>query len=479
MPPSERSLVRIERMTPEGQGLGRSQDGPGRVVFVPYTAPGDHAEISLEKEKPGFAQGRLLRVVSPGPKRIEPRCPLHFKIGNPLPCGGCDWQHIDYEEQKRSKRELVLDCLTRIGKLRDVPVHETLSSPQTWRYRNKVQVPFGMVDGKVVAGFYAPGSHRIVDFSDCLVQPEFSVAIVLKVKALAQELGWPIYEEDKGRGWLRHLYVRTNQNGSALVALVTRSTDFPKREKFLAELQAAFPQVVSVFQNVQPMKTSVVLGPIWKHVWGRHFMEEKILGLTFRCSPGAFLQVNTPACEVLYGAARDFLGKGGFLPELALDLYCGVGTITLSVAGKARRVLGVEENKEAVQDAWENSRRNDIRNARFMGGTVESLLGKLRKELGRFPRGSVAALLDPPRSGCAEPVLKSLRDPAFQRVVYVSCNPATFARDAAWLVSYGYRLKEVQPVDLFPQTSHIETVSWFDREAVPPVQRRFSGRQRA
>ncbi|PIP84614.1 MAG: 23S rRNA (uracil(1939)-C(5))-methyltransferase RlmD [Elusimicrobia bacterium CG_4_9_14_3_um_filter_62_55] len=464
--------LKIERMTAEGPGIGRPEGG-GPVHFVPYTAPGDSIEAFVRQSKSGFVRASMTRLLSAGPGRVEPRCPLHYSPAMALrgdaPCGGCDWQHLNDEVQLESKRELVRDCLFRIAKLREPKVEPPLRSPSAWRYRNKVQVPFGTSGGRVVAGFYAPGSHQIVDFDDCLVQPEISVAIVKTVKRLAGELRWRPYDYDRNSGWLRHLFVRTNARGQALVALVTKTKDLPGEKRFLEALLKEHPAVIGVHQNVQPIKTTVVLGPRWKKIWGRRMIEERVGSIRLRVSPAAFLQVNTPACEVLYGVVRDFITRDGFRPKLLLDLYSGVGSIGLSLADLARTVVGVEEVRDAAQDAHDNARLNAITNAEFYAGGVEALLSKLERRLSSEPERSAAAVLDPPRAGCTKPVLKILRSPAFERVVYVSCNPATFARDADWLSRHGWTLERVQPVDLFPQTSHIETVGLFRRRRNRPT----------
>jgi 23S rRNA (uracil1939-C5)-methyltransferase len=455
-------LVRIERMAPQGMGLGRAACSErGKVIFVPYAAPGDVVEVEMERVRPGFCQARLLRLDSPGPGRVEPPCPLHCAPGRQGPaCGGCDWQHLSPQAQLEAKREVVRDCLFRIAKLRSPEVEPVIPAPTPWRYRNKVLVPFGRGGpGGVVAGFYSPGSHRIVGFEDCPVQPELSVRLVRRVRAMAASLGWSVYDEAAHSGWLRHLFVRTNSAGQAMAALVTRTPEFRGQEGFVAALRAEFPELAGLFQNVQPLKTPVVLGPSWRRLWGADRLEERLGALRLLASPAAFLQVNSPACELLYREVRDGLCADGKRPSLALDLYCGVGSIALWVADACGRVLGFDESREAVADAWENARLNGIRNARFHAGAVETQLGRIRRALGGVEPGGAAVILDPPRSGCAKPVLKALADPAVGRVLYVSCNPATLARDVDWLCRHRWRLSRVQPVDLFPQTSHVETLA--------------------
>jgi len=458
-------LVRIERMAPQGMGLGRPAGGRGgKIVFVPYTAPGDVVEVEMERVRSGFCQARFLRLDAPGPGRVEPACPLHFAPRRPGPaCGGCDWQHLSPQTQLEAKREMVRDCLFRIAKLRSPEVEPTIPAPAPWRYRNKVLVPFGQERGVPIAGFYSPGTHRIVGFEDCPVQPELSVRLVRKVRSMAASLGWRVYDEAANSGWLRHLFVRTNSQGQALVALVTRTPEFREQEDFVASMRREFPEIVALFQNVQPLKTPVVLGPSWRKLWGADRLEERLGALRLLASPAAFLQVNTPACELLYREVREGLCAGGKRPSIVLDLYCGVGSIALWVADASDRVLGFDENREAIVDAWGNARFNGVRNARFHAGSIETQLGPIRKILAGCERGTASVILDPPRSGCAKSVLKALFDPAVGRVLYVSCNPATLARDVDWLCRHRWRLSKVQPVDLFPQTSHVETVAILDR----------------
>jgi 23S rRNA (uracil1939-C5)-methyltransferase len=454
----ERLKVKAARMAPEGEAIALEEGSP-RVIFVPHAVPGDVLEVEVTEAKSSFARAKIRALLSPGAERISPPCSLHFdpaRRPEEAACGGCDWQQLRYEAQLKYKKAIVEDCLTRIGKLRDVPVESTLPSPLQWRYRNKVQIPFGP---GMTAGFYAAGSHKIVDFADCPVQPELAVRTSTAVKKLARELGWQPYEEDRGRGWLRHLYLRTNWKGQALAALVTRTPDVPKQEEFVAGLRAAVPELVGLHQNVQPLKTSVILGDRWRHIWGQRQLEEKIGKWSFMVSPGAFLQVNTGSAEQLYDAALAHLKADGAKFDAVLDLYCGVGTLTIWLSGAAPKVFGVEENREAVKDAWANAKRNNVQNARFWAGRTEAVLPRLGNEL----PARCAAVVDPPRMGLSTSALRLLCAPRFKRLVYVSCNPATFARDAAALCKAGYQLKKVQPVDLFPQTSHVELAALLDR----------------
>ncbi len=457
----ERLTVKVEAMAPAGDGLARAEDS-ARVVFVPHAAPGDRLEVEVFETKASFARARILRVLTPGPDRIDPPCPHHAAPSRPGPsCGGCGWQHLDYKAQLAQKRGIVVDCLKRIGKFADAEslTAETRPAPKPWGYRNKVQIPFGEGPHGPVMGFFSAGSRTIVDMRECPIQPDISVRVALTVKAMAAARGWTFYDGKTGRGWLRHLYIRTNAENRAIVALVVTRPEFPDREAFAAELRSRHPEVIGLHVNHQPERTSVVLGEHWRRLWGAREIEETMGRFKFAVSPGAFLQVNTPAAEILYDEAKAALRDGAKRFAMGLDLYCGVGTLTLWMADSFPRIVGVEENREAVQDAYRNAERNGVKNARFRAGRAEAVLPKLAAELA----GEVAAVVDPPRIGLSQPVRRFLTDKRLRRLVYVSCDPATFARDAGYLTHSGYALKRVRPVDLFPQTPHVELVALLDR----------------
>jgi len=453
--------VSVDAMAPAGDGLAKAE-GSARVVFVPGAAPGDRLEVELSETKASFARARIKRVLSAGPDRIDPPCPHHAAPSRSgLACGGCGWQHLDYRAQLTQKRAIVVDCLKRIGKFEDAEAltGATKAAPKPFGYRNKVQIPFGPGPSGPVMGFFAAGSREIVDMRECPIQPDLSVRIALTVKKLALARGWSFYDGRTGRGWLRHLYLRTNAESQALVALVVTRSEFPDRETFAAELHAAHPEIIGIHLNVQPERTSVVLGPEWRRVWGEREIEETLGRFRFTVSPGAFLQVNTPAAEILYDEAKAAVREGGRKFAMGLDLYCGVGTLTLWLADSFPKILGVEENRDAVKDGYRNAERNGVKNARFRAGRAEAVLPKIAKEL----TNDCAAVVDPPRIGLSQPVRRFLTDKRLRRLVYVSCDSATFARDAGYLTHSGYRLRRVSPVDLFPQTPHVELVALLDR----------------
>jgi 23S rRNA (uracil1939-C5)-methyltransferase len=439
MRPGDHIPLKIERLSTGGEGVGRAD---GMVVFVPYAAAGDQAEVEIRDTHKSFARGHILQVTQPSPDRTDAPCPYYFR------CGGCTWQHLTYDAQLRAKRDLVQETLERIGKLTGIRVKPVLGMKDPWRYRNKVQQPVGWDGKRLVSGFYAEGSHDIVPIDDCLVQPELSVRIVNRAKALLEEHRIRAYDARRHQGWIRHLLVRTSQDGKAALVWVTREASFPNESVIVPKLTREFPELVSIHQNVQPAGTNVILGRTWRKLYGQDFLEERLGPLRFRLSPGAFFQVNTLQAEVLYNVAKTMAGTG----ERLLDLYAGVGTIALWLADQFREVGGVEEFPAAVRDAEANAELNEIENVRFVSATAESFLEGLSRD-----RRPLAVVLDPPRSGCSPVVLKSLLALRPSPLVYVSCDPGTLARDLGILAKGGYRIEEVQPVDLFPHTPHIET----------------------
>ncbi len=461
MSEAEVLTVKIDSMAPTGDGVARAE-GSARVIFVPGAVAGDKLEVEIVEAKSNFARARIKRVISSGPERIDPPCQHHPAPSRPGPgCGGCGWQNLAYEAQLRAKRQVVVDCVKRIGKFANAEelVSAVHAAPKQWGYRNKVQIPFGDGPHGPVMGFYSAGTRSIVDMKECPIQPELSVRIALTVKKMAIARRWSFYDPKTGKGWLRHLYIRTNVEGQAIVALVVTRGEFSDREAFAAELVAQHPEVIGIHVNVQQERTAVVIGEQWRRLWGAREIEETMGRFRFSVSPGAFLQVNTPSAVILYDEAKAAMREGGRKFPMGLDLYCGVGTLTLWMADCFPKIVGVEENREAVQDAYRNAERNRVRNARFKAGRAEAVLPKLAREL----TSECAALVDPPRVGLSHPVRRFLTDKRLKRVVYVSCDPATFARDAGFLCHSGYVLKRVQPVDLFPQTPHVELVALLDR----------------
>lgn len=426
----------------KGEGVGRYE---GLTVFVPKGVPGDRLLVEIVEVKKGFARARLLDVIEPSPHRIQPRCPVANR------CGGCQLQHIDYGKQLELKRDTVVASITRIGRLKDVTVHPTLGMESPWYYRNKAQFPFGYRSGRVIAGFFAPGSHDLVDLDVCEIQHPLGNAIMQAVRELAEAYAVPIYDERSHTGVLRHVLTRVGRGGhEAMAVLVTNGPELPHAHDIAAGLMERVPSVVSVVQNINPRKTNVILGETSRLLAGQPHITDQIGDLEFNISPVSFFQVNPAQTEVLYSKALEYAALSG--RETVLDLYCGIGTITLFLAREAGEVIGIEWVEEAVRDAWTNAERNGVRNVRFVAGDAAVEMPKLVAE------GVQAdvVVLDPPRRGCDGSVLEAIAKVGPQRVVYVSCNPASLARDLSHLRTLGYRTVEIQPVDMFPHTAHIE-----------------------
>lgn len=428
------------------------------MVFVPYTAPEDVVALGPLETKGTYARAWPLRWEKTAPLHTPPRCPLYFVPGRTARevCGGCDWQHLTYEAQTAAKRTLVIESLQRLGKIAKPRVDPTVTvdGPEgPWRYRNKVQIPFALGnDGKIIGGFYAPGSHTVVPLDDCFIQSTRSVAVFKAVRDFFRVRPVTVYNPATERGWLRHLLIRTTAAGDTLAALVTQAGPVPR--ELIERLREKNLGVTSVFQNINARPGNAVLSARWVHLAGRPHLEERLLGLRLRLSPGAFFQVHHAMAEKLYTLAVDMAAVG---PEDEVwELYAGVGAMGQLLAKKARGVVAIEENPHAVRDGVESSQWNGLRNIHFRVDRCERVVPRLKEK-------PSVVLLDPPRAGCDPKVLKAVMARGPKRVVYVSCDPATLARDARYLSTGGYHLSRTVPVDLFPQTSHIETVSLFER----------------
>jgi 23S rRNA (uracil1939-C5)-methyltransferase len=370
-------------------------------------------------------------------------------------------QHIAYMAQLDLTRQQVVDALRRLGKLTDVVVLPTMGMVQPWQYRNKAQFLIGITDGWIVAGFVAHGTHRIVDIDQCDIQHPLANQIMALVKELAAKYRVPIYDERTHRGVLRHVLARVGRGTcESMAVLVTNGPEFPNGKKLAARLMERVPGLVSVVQNINPEQTNVVLGRESRILAGRDHIIDYIGSLEFAISPVSFFQVNPAQTEVLYGKTLEYAGLTG--SETVLDVYCGIGTISLFLARGARRVIGIEIVPPAIANAKENALRNGITNAEFICADAALAMGRLAREGAHLD----VIVVDPPRKGCDEPVLHAMAAMAPTRIVYVSCNPASLARDLAVLGGLGYRTIEVQPVDMFPHTAHVEAVSLLKRVSV-------------
>ena len=440
--------LRIERLSSDGSGVAHSADG--EAVFVPGTAPGDEARVRIVKDCGRYAFGILDELLTPSPDRIPVDCPVAG------PCGGCSLRHLDYAAELRAKQESVLDAFRRIGGL-EVPVLDILPSPDVDRYRNKVQFPVGIdKNGVPCIGFYAGRTHRIVPCPDCKLQPSVLNEIGNALCAFFARQGIRPYDEQSGKGLVRHIFLRRGaHSGQIMVCLVCTRAKLPHAEQLCTALRGQFPAISTILLNVNAKNTNVILGSENHILYDPGYIEDTLCGVPVRLGPLSFYQVNTLAAERLYGVAAQY---AQLTPDdTLLDLYCGMGTIGLSMAGQCRELIGVEIVPEAIESAKANAARMGkavAAKSRFFCADAGQAATQLAAE-GLHPD---IVMLDPPRKGCDEATLSAVVRMAPRRVVYVSCNPATAARDAAWLEQNGYHAEKVQPVDLFPRTKHCETV---------------------
>ena len=437
--------LKIDALTNLGSGIGRYKD---MAVFVDGTAVGDEIIAHIIKVKKNYAVGKLQKIIKASPDRIECDCQVSSQ------CGGCAYRHISYEAELREKKQAVSDVMMRIGSV-PFEAKEILHIEKPERYRNKAQIPVALdKDGNITAGFYSKRSHRVVGNDDCLLQmPEFK-NIIKAVKRYAAENPVTIYDETTGKGLLRHIYLRRGRvTGQIMVCLVINGDTLPRKDRLITDLIECDKNITSIVLNINKKDTNVVLGDECITLWGNDYIEDELCSLRFRISPLSFYQVNPEGTEILYGKAREYaaLTENGTL----LDLYCGAGTIGLTMAKSAKQIIGVEVIPEAIENANENARINGITNARFI---CDDASGAAKTLFDEGIRPDVV-VLDPPRKGCSADVLKTVADMNPERVVYVSCDSATLARDCKIFSELGYAVKEYTAVDMFPRTTHCECVA--------------------
>ena len=429
--------VTINGYSSEGLGVCRIE---GQVVFVHGALRGEVCAVQILKVLKHTAFAKMAEVLTPSPERQTPDCP-HFPA-----CGGCRLRHMSYAEELRFKRQKVEDALRRIGGV-EMELEEIIGSDEILRYRNKSQFP---VDGAGQIGFYRARSHQVVPVTDCLLQSETANAAAAAVGRYMQRHHVPGYDETKCTGLLRHVYVRTNAAGQALVCLVVNGKTLPEETALTALLQESCPNLIGIVLNTNTANTNVVLGQEYRTLWGASELTDTLCGHRFALSPAAFYQVNRPQAERLYRKALDYAGLTG--AETVLELYCGAGTITLTMAPRARQVIGAEIVPEAVENARQNAADNGIENAEFFLGDAGAVAAKLAAE----HLHAHVVVVDPPRKGLGEEVVTAIAQIAPDRVVYVSCDCATLARDIQRFQSAGYTLQKATAVDLFPRTEHVE-----------------------
>lgn len=432
-------IIKIHGLGSNGEGVGKMD---GLTVFVEGALPDEEVLAEIENVKKNYAVARLIEVVKSSSERVEPFCPLYKE------CGGCQLQHLSYPAQLKWKRQQVIDAIERIGKLSGVEIFDTLGMDNPRRYRNKMQFPVGK---NLIIGCYARGSHKIIDTQSCLIQNAGNDKILDAVRNVVKKFNLQPYDEDTHKGFLRHVMGRVGINGELMIVLVTATKNFPNEKNFVRALIKELPEVTSIQQNVQTYHNNVILGRDTRILYGKPAIHDKIGNFTFNISARSFFQVNTAQAEVLYKTARNFADLRG--NETVIDAYCGTGTISLFMAKKVRKVIGVEVVNSAIADAIKNARENNIRNAEFIVGDTVKVLPKLTDIYAEV------VIVDPPRAGCDKKVLETFAAMQLEKIIYVSCNPATLARDLKILDELGYKTKKIQPVDMFPFTSHVESVA--------------------
>ncbi|WP_342526207.1 23S rRNA (uracil(1939)-C(5))-methyltransferase RlmD [Chryseomicrobium sp. FSL W7-1435] len=442
---NDRLTVFVEDLTHDGQGVAKVDGYP---IFIKGALPDEKVEVHVVKALKKYGFAKLIEIEQASPFRVAAPCPVFDT------CGGCQLQHLSYEGQLMVKEKQVRSAMERIGKVHTT-VLPVMGMDNPWRYRNKSQIPFGTEDGRVVAGFYKSGSHDIADTPTCLIQSEEADRLMLALKERALELGLEPYDEKTGRGQLRHLVVRKGQtSGETMVVLVTKSRKLTQPEKVIQFIRQLEPSTVSIVQNINPTRTNVIFGEETFVHWGKSHIVDSIGAIQFEISARSFYQINPIQTNVLYQKALEAAGLTG--TETVMDAFCGIGTISLFLAQQAKQVLGVEIVPQAVEDARRNAELNGFTNAEFEVGAAEDVITKWYED-GKLPD---VVVVDPPRKGLDGKLIDTLIEHKPRRIVYVSCNPATLARDLRLLEDGGYTVHEVQPVDMFPHTTHVECVTY-------------------
>ncbi|KAB8130118.1 23S rRNA (uracil(1939)-C(5))-methyltransferase RlmD [Gracilibacillus oryzae] len=442
--------LHFEDITHEGAGVGKVNGFP---LFVPYALPGEKAKVKVINVKKNFGFGKLIETLHVSEERVVPPCNVYYK------CGGCQLQHMSYKMQLEMKQNQVKNALKKIGHIEGIPIHETIGMEDPWRYRNKVQIPVGAKDGNLITGFYRKRSHDIIeDMERCIITDEVNDRMVDAVRETADRLGISAYNEENHQGVLRHIMVRSGKvTNETMIVIVTRKEKVPELKQLIKEITNTYPEVKSIVQNINAEKTNVILGKKTKLLWGTEYIYDEIGEVRFAISAKSFYQVNPLQTKKLYDKAMEYAALTG--NETVIDAYCGIGTISLFLAKKAKKVYGVEVVPEAISDAKANAKLNGIENAEFFVGQAEKVMPWWKAQ-GLNPD---VIVVDPPRKGCDEQFLQAMIEMKPDRIVYVSCNPSTLARDLRFLEDGGYDTKEVQPVDMFPQTTHCEAVVRIER----------------
>ncbi|WP_368489659.1 23S rRNA (uracil(1939)-C(5))-methyltransferase RlmD [Clostridium sp. BJN0013] len=450
-------VLNIDGMGYQGEGVGKIG---GFTIFVPGTIEGEKVRVKAIKVNKNFAFGKLMEVIEPSKYRVTPICGIYKK------CGGCQLQHISYNGQLSFKENRVKDCLERIGKLQVsygeqninqhgtvTKLYHTIGMENPYRYRNKVQLPVGRLSGGITIGFYAKKSHEIINMTSCFIQSKISDQIVKLIRQWLEKYNIEPYNEKNGKGIVRHIMIREAfTTGEIMVVIVTAVDHLPYKKEFIEIITKNVPGIKSIVQNINSDRTNVIMGKECITLWGRDTINDYIGKFKFSISPLSFFQVNPVQTEILYNKVLEYAELTG--SEVVFDAYCGTGTISLFLSQKAKKVYGVEIIPQAIENANINARENGIDNVEFITGESEKVIPELIEKRVRAD----VVVVDPPRKGCDEILLYSIAHMNPRTIVYVSCDPATLARDLAILKNFGYTAEKVQPVDMFSQTSHVETI---------------------
>ncbi len=443
--------LKIDAISSEGVGIGRFD---GVAVFVPNTALGDEISCKIVKTQKNLCYGIVEKIKTPSEMRVEIDCPYFVK------CGGCSYRHIDYKSEAKIKNNKVIENVQRIGEYENIEAEEIICAKNRDKYRNKAQIPIGLdKDGKLIMGFYARHSHRIIDMKSCLLQKEEMDIAVDIFRQWFEEFGDSVYSETTHKGVLRHLYLRyAEKTDELMICVVINGKTLKNADKLVAMLRDNLPCLVSVMLNINKEKTNVVLGKEYRLLFGKEYVSDILCGLKFDISAPAFYQVNRTQAEKLYEKAMEYAELTG--GETLIDLYCGTGTIGLSMAKKVKKLIGVEIIPQAIENAKKNATRNEIENAEFICADA-SQAAKVLEERGVKPD---VVILDPPRKGCDEELIHTVSKMQPKKIVYISCDSATLARDLKRFKEFSYTLKKISPCDLFPGTFHVEAVCLVERE---------------
>ena len=431
----------ITDINSEGAGVGRYN---GQVVFVPYALPDEVVEVLIIKVSKNYCVGKIVNIIEASPLRTEPVCPYFFR------CGGCDLQHVDYKSQLKLKCESTIKNIKKISDT-NIEIDSVIGSDKIWNYRNKAQYPISRDNNNEVAiGFFSPRSHRIVSIDTCLLQDEKCNMIIEATKKAINKHHIEIYDEIKHKGVLRHVIARASAH-ELMVILVTNSTnDLP--QDFINTLKESVPSITTIIQNYNCQKGNIILGSKCKTLLGKGYINDCICNIHFKLGPLAFLQINHDQAEKLYNKVLELASLTG--NEIVFDAYCGIGIMSLMLSKKSKKLIGVEIVDEAIKTARETAKLNDIHNAEFITGACETVLPQLLKNNSKPD----VLVVDPPRAGCDASLLRAINEADIKKIVYVSCDPATLARDINILNSYGYSCCDVTFVDMFCHTKHIESV---------------------